>query len=126
MEPCRPHRRRSEKIQDGFASDPDSVFQWERRLPAQWEENPKNSRYLAMSIEQSFSESILSEHMVSWKRCEALYPMAKEMKSKEMMRIQGLLSNRNVARAKERIIDIRKTTPTAQWTVSDLCNFLQG
>ena len=48
--------------------------------------------------------------MVSRKRCEASYPMAKEMKSKEMMRIQGLLSNRNVAMAKERITDDPKTT----------------
>ena len=79
-----------------------------------------------MSIEQSFSESILSGHMVSRKRCEASYPMAKEMKSKEMMRICGFLGSRNVAMAKERITDDPKNHPTAQWTVPYLRNFLQG
>ena len=79
-----------------------------------------------MSIEQSFSESILSGHMVSRKRCEASYPMAKEMKSKEMMRIQGLLSNRNVARAIEKITDDPKNHPNCSMDCIRSLQFFAG
>lgn len=70
-------------ILDRYESEPPILIpndlEWRADLPAQWGGTEKNCRNLAMSIEQDFSGTIVSDHMVSRKRCEAAYLKTKEV-----------------------------------------------
>ena len=76
-----------------------------------------------MSIEQDFSGTIFSDHMVSRKRCEAAYLKTKEVVKSRIDVKTGTEKKQNAGIDRGKRCKDLKNTPTAQWTVPDPHNF---